>query len=63
MLFAAIGLALSVTGALILLLVRPGLDPARLRWLPLLFGAWIAFIAAAWLLRKVPRRLGSSWSR
>ena len=53
---AAIGLALSVTGALILLLVRPGLDPARLRWLPLLIGAWIAFIAAAWLLRKVPRR-------
>ena len=53
---AAIGLALSVTGGLILLLVRPGLDPARLRWLPLLIGAWIAFIAAAWLLRKVPRR-------
>ena len=53
---AAIGLALSVTAALILLLVRPSLDPARLRWLPLLIGAWIAFIAAAWLLRKVPRR-------
>ena len=53
---AAIGLALSVTAALILLLVRPGLDPARLRWLPLLIGAWIAFIVAAWLLRKVPRQ-------
>ncbi len=53
---AAIGVALSVTGALILLLVRPGLDPARLRWLPLLMGAWLAFIVAAWLLRKVPRR-------
>ena len=53
---AGVGLALSVTAALILLLVRPGLDPARLRWLPLLIGAWIAFIAAAWLLRKVPRR-------
>jgi len=53
---AAIGVALSVTGALILLLVRPSLDPARIRWLPLLIGAWIAFIAAAWLLRKVPRR-------
>ena len=39
-----------------LLLVRPGLDPARVRPLPLLIGAWIAFIAAAWLLRKVPRR-------
>ncbi len=53
---AAIGLALSVMAALILLLVRPSLDPARIRWLPLLIGAWIAFIAAAWLLRKVPRR-------
>ena len=53
---AGASLALSVTAALILLLVRPGLDPARLRWLPLLIGAWIAFIVAAWLLRKVPRR-------
>jgi Glycosyltransferase family 87 len=53
---AAVGLALSATAAMILLLVRPSLDPARIRWLPLLIGAWIAFIAAAWLLRKVPRR-------
>jgi hypothetical protein len=53
---AAVGLALSVTAAMILLLVRPSLDPARIRKLPLLIGAWIAFIAAAWLLRKVPRR-------
>ena len=53
---AAIGLALSVMAAMILLLVRPRFDPARLRWLPLLIGAWLAFIAAAWLLRKVPRR-------
>ncbi len=53
---AAIGLALSVAAALILLLVRPSLDPARIRWLPLLIGAWMAFIVAAWLLRKVPRR-------
>ena len=53
---AAIGVALSVLAGLILLLVRPSLDPARIRWLPLLIGAWIAFIAAAWLLRKVPRR-------
>ena len=44
---AAIGLALSVVAAMILLLVRPSLDPARVRWLPLLIGAWIAFIAAA----------------
>src|SRR6266568_3475738 len=51
-----IGLALSVLAALVLLIVRPSVDPARLRPLPLLTGAWIAFIAAAWLLRKVPRR-------
>ena len=53
---AGIGLALSVLAGLVLLIVRPGLDPARLRPLPLLIGAWMAFIAAAWLLRKVPRR-------
>ena len=53
---AAIGLALSVLAALVLLLVRPSIDPARIRPLPLLIAAWIAFIAAAWLLRKIPRR-------
>jgi hypothetical protein len=53
---AAIGLALSATAAMILLIVQPRFDPARLRWLPLLIGAWIAFLAAAWLLRKTPRR-------
>jgi glycosyl transferase family 87 len=53
---AAIGLALSVMAGLMLLVIRPALDPARIRPLPLLAGAWIAFIAAAWLLRKVPRR-------
>ena len=53
---AGIGLALSVMAGLVLMIVRPGLDPARLRPLPLLIGAWLAFIAAAWLLRKVPRR-------
>ena len=31
-------------------------DPARLRPLPLITGAWLAFLVAAWLLRKVPRR-------
>ena len=51
-----IGLALSVLAGLVLLIVRPSVDPARLRPLPLLIGAWIAFIVAAWLLRKVPRR-------
>ena len=53
---AAIGLALSALTGLVLLLVRPSIDPARIRPLPLLIGAWLAFIAAAWLLRKVPRR-------
>src|ERR1700675_2967496 len=53
---AATCLALSVLTGLVLLLVRPGLDPARIRPLALLIGAWLAFIAAAWLLRKVPRR-------
>src|SRR5580692_298029 len=53
---AAISLALIVIFGLVLLLVRPGHDPARVRPLPLLIGAWLAFIAAAWLLRKVPLR-------
>jgi hypothetical protein len=53
---AAIGLALSVLAGLVLLIVRPAIDPARIRPLPLLIGAWVAFVAAAWLLRKVPRR-------
>jgi hypothetical protein len=53
---AAIGLALLVMAGLVVLLVRPSVNPARIRWLPLLIGAWLAFIAAAWLLRKVPLR-------
>jgi Glycosyltransferase family 87 len=53
---AGIGLALAVMADLVLLIVRPSLDPARIRPLPLIIGAWLAFLAAAWLLRKVPRR-------
>ncbi len=53
---AAISLALSALTWLVLLLVRPSLDPARIRPLALLIGAWLAFITAAWLLRKVPLR-------
>ncbi|MGD0603323.1 MAG: glycosyltransferase 87 family protein [Streptosporangiaceae bacterium] len=53
---AGISLALAVIAGLVLLLVRPALDPARIRPLPLLIGAWMTFIAAAWLLRKVPLR-------
>lgn len=53
---AAIGLALSVTAVMVLMLVHRGFNPARIRPLPLLVGAWLAFLVAAWLLRKVPRR-------
>jgi len=53
---AGIGLALAVMAGLVLLIVRPSLDPARIRPLPLIIGAWLAFLVAAWLLRKVPRR-------
>jgi hypothetical protein len=41
---------------LVLLLVHPWWDPARIRPLPLVGGAWLAFAAAAWLLRGVSRR-------
>src|SRR5256886_2719772 len=53
---AAIGVALSVAAMLLLLVVRPSLDAANLRPLPLIIGAWLAFLVAAWLLRKVPKR-------
>ena len=53
---AAIGLALSVMAGLVLLVVRPSLNPAHIRPLPLIAAAWVAFLSAAWLLRKVPLR-------
>jgi glycosyl transferase family 87 len=53
---AAASVALAVLAGLVLLIVRPGLDPARIRPLPLIAGAWIVFLAAAWLLRAMPRR-------
>jgi Glycosyltransferase family 87 len=53
---AAICVALSVLAGLILLVVRPSLNPAHIRPLPLIAGAWIAFLCAAWLLRKVSPR-------
>jgi hypothetical protein len=52
----AIGLAIVVMAGLVLLVVRPGLNPARVRPLPLIASAWAAFLLAAWLLRKVPLR-------
>ena len=53
---AAICLALSVMAGLVLLVVRPSLNPAQIRPLPLIAAAWITFLCAAWLLRKVPLR-------
>jgi len=53
---AATGLALTALAGLVLLIVRPSINPAHVQPLALLIGAWIAFIAAAFLLRKVPRR-------
>jgi Glycosyltransferase family 87 len=50
---AAICLALSALGGLVLLVVRPSLNPAHVRQLPLIALGWIAFLTAAWLLRKV----------
>jgi hypothetical protein len=53
---AAICLALVVLAGLVLLVVRPSLNPAHVRPLPLIALGWIVFLSAAWLLRKVPRR-------
>ncbi|MGH3151066.1 MAG: glycosyltransferase 87 family protein [Streptosporangiaceae bacterium] len=53
---AAICLAILVMAGLVLLVVRPSLNPAQMKPLPLIATAWMAFLAAAWLLRKVPLR-------
>jgi Glycosyltransferase family 87 len=42
---------------LVLLLVTPHLDPARIRPLPIVAGAWLVFLTAAWLLRGTAKRL------
>src|SRR6516162_19855 len=52
----AICLALSALAGLVLLVVRPSVNPAHVRPLPLIALAWMAFLTAAWLLRKVPVR-------
>jgi len=57
---AAIGVALIVAAMLLLLVVRPSLDPAQLRPLPLITGAWLAFLVAAWLLVASHRPRASS---
>jgi hypothetical protein len=53
---AAVSAALLVLAGLVLLIVRPGLNPAQIRPLPMLAGAWMVFLVAAWLLRTMPRR-------
>jgi hypothetical protein len=52
----AICAALAVLTVMVLLLVRPSLDPAKIRPLALVIMAWLAFLSAAWLLRKVSVR-------
>src|SRR5579862_6401090 len=53
---AAIGLAIVVMAGMVLLVVRPSVNPAQIKPLPLIATAWLAFLSAAWLLRKVPLR-------
>jgi len=53
---AAIGLLLAVLGGLVLLVVWPSLNPAHVRPLPVIALAWMVFLTAAFLLRKVPLR-------
>jgi Glycosyltransferase family 87 len=55
---AAICLLLAALAGLVLLVVRPSLNPAHhIRPLPLIALGWIAFLTAAFLLRKVGVRL------
>src|SRR5215467_508823 len=54
---AGIAASLAALTILILLIARPSLDPARIKPLVLVAGAWVAFGCAAWLLRKVTVRL------
>ncbi len=55
--FAAVAVCLATLTALILVLVRPHLDPARIQTLPLIAAAWLVFCVAAFLLRKTPVHL------
>lgn len=57
---AGIVLSLLVLAGLILLLARPGLDPARINPIVLVGAAWIVFGCAAWLVRKVTVRLAAA---
>src|SRR5260370_4972934 len=58
---AAICLLLAAVAGLVLLVVRPSLNPAHhIGPLPLIALGWIAFLTAAFLLRKVPVRLAAA---
>jgi hypothetical protein len=57
---AAICLLLVALAGLVLLVVRPSLNPAHVRPLPLIALGWIVFLTAAFLLRKVPVRLAAA---
>jgi hypothetical protein len=58
---AAICLLLAALAGLVLLVVRPSLNPAHhVRPLPLIALGWAAFLTAAFLLRKVPVRLAAA---
>jgi hypothetical protein len=54
---AAIAACLTALTLLILLLVQPKLDPAKIQQLPLIAAMWLAFVVAAFLLRKTPVHL------
>src|SRR5579859_3083922 len=57
---AAICLLLAALAGLVLLVARPSLNPSHIRPLPLIALGWIAFLTAAFLLRKVPVRLAAA---
>jgi hypothetical protein len=56
---AGIILLLAALCGLILLIARPGLDPAQAHPLRLVAGAWLVFCGAAWLVRGAPARLAA----
>ena len=54
---AGIVFLLAVLTGLILLIARPGLDPAQAHPMRLVAAAWVVFAGAAWLMRGVAVRL------
>ncbi|HLK00255.1 MAG TPA: glycosyltransferase 87 family protein [Streptosporangiaceae bacterium] len=56
---AGICAALAVLSLMVLMVVRPDLNGYRIRPLPYLIVAWLAFGVASWLVRKVPVRIAT----